>query len=194
MINHIKRQLFQSAKVKENLAETQAENILSIGKACAESLKNGGKIMFCGNGGSAADSQHLATELVVRLTSERNRKALGGIALTTDTSILTACSNDYGYDDIFSRQVEALGKPGDILIAISTSGNSPNVLKAAEMAKKNSIKVVGFSGGKDGGKLAKSADMMLIVPSEIGQRIQESHITVGHIVIEIIEQELFGDK
>ncbi len=192
MINKIQRQLFQSAKVKEMIAADQAGLILEIGKLCAQSLSGGGKIMLCGNGGSAADSQHLATELVVRLSSKRERRALAATALTTDTSILTACSNDYGFDHIFSRQVEALGKPGDILIAISTSGNSSNVIKAVEKAKELDINTIGFTGG-DGGKLVELADKCLVIPTEVVQYIQESHIAVGHILIDIIETELFGE-
>ncbi len=191
MLNKIKRQLFQSAKVKELIAEDHAETILEIGKLMAKSLADGGKIMFCGNGGSAADSQHLATELVVRLTSEQNRKALPAIALTTDTSILTACSNDFGFESIFSRQVEALGKAGDVLVAISTSGNSPNVIKAVEQAKALEIQTIGFTGG-NGGKLVSMTDKCFVVPSEIVQYIQESHIAVGHIMIDVIESELFN--
>lgn len=193
MINSIKKQLLQSAKVKELVAENQADVILDIGKLCAKTLTNGGKLMFCGNGGSAADSQHLVTELVVRLSAKHERKALAAIALTTDTSILTACSNDYGYDMIFARQVEALGKDGDVLIAISTSGNSPNVLKAVELASNMNITTIGFTGST-GGKLVSLADKCLVVPSEVVQYIQETHIAVGHILIGIIESELFGDS
>ena len=178
----------QSADVKTKLASSHAKVIAETASVCIGAIKAGGKIMFCGNGGSAADSQHLATELVVRLSSRANRRALPGIALTTDTSILTACSNDYGFDRIFARQVEALGQKGDVLIAISTSGNSPNVLNAVDMAHEIGIKVSGFTGGK-GGKLSKVADLCITVPSDDVQRIQESHITIGHILIGLIEQE-----
>lgn len=187
MEDYIKNQLKQSADVKMKLASGQAKAIAEVATLCIETIKAGGKIMFCGNGGSAADSQHLATELVVRLSSQADRRALPGLALTTDTSILTACSNDYGFDRIFARQVEALGQKGDVLIAVSTSGDSPNVLNAVETARGAGIKVVGLTGGK-GGKLAKIADKCITVPSDDVQRIQESHITIGHILIGIIEQ------
>lgn len=191
MKEYIKTQLLESAEVKKLLAEKLTDVIAEASTACIESLKSGGKIMFCGNGGSAADSQHLATELVVRLSGKLNRPALPGIALTTDTSIITACGNDFSFDDIFSRQVEALGKTGDILIAISTSGNSPNVLKAIASAKAKGVKVIGFTGGK-GGKLKEQSDIAIIVPSGDVQRIQESHITIGHIILGLVEQGLYG--
>jgi D-sedoheptulose 7-phosphate isomerase len=192
-INNIKRALEDSAKVKLAIAETMAPAIMQVGQILAASLKQGGKALFCGNGGSAADSQHLATELVVRLSSENNRQALGAIALTTDSSILTACANDYGFDYIFSRQVEALGRSGDILFAISTSGNSQNVINAVNAAKKLGITTVGFLGAS-GGKLAGLVDYPLIVPSNDVQHIQESHITIGHIIIGIAESDFINDR
>jgi D-sedoheptulose 7-phosphate isomerase len=184
----VKKAFEDSAKVKLIIAETLVDDVYEAGLILAKSLKQGGKAMFCGNGGSAADSQHLATELVVRLSSENNRQALGGIALTTDSSILTACSNDYGFDYIFSRQVEALGKPGDILFAISTSGNSVNVINAVDSAKKAKVTTIGLLGA-GGGKLAGIVDFPLIVPSNEVQHIQESHIAIGHIIIGIAESE-----
>lgn len=189
MQDYIKKHLLESAEIKNALAEKFIDEIASIAKICAEAIKTGGKIMFCGNGGSAADSQHLATELVVRLTAENDRQALPALALTTDSSILTACSNDYGFENIFSRQVEALGCAGDVLIGISTSGNSPNVIKAIECAQKRRIKTIGWTG-KKGGKLAEIADQSLLVPSDDVQRIQEAHITIGHIIIGLIEREI----
>ena len=189
----IKRALEESATIKLKIAETMVDAIYQVGVELAQSLNRGGKALFCGNGGSAADSQHLATELVVRLSSENNRKALGGIALTTDSSILTACSNDFGFDNIFSRQVEALGKPDDILFAISTSGNSKNVINAVDSAKKIGLKTVGLLGG-GGGKLAGKVDYPLIVPSSEVQHIQESHIAIGHIIIGIAESEIVDDR
>lgn len=189
----IKKALEESAKVKLAIAETMIDAIAQVGRTLSATLKSGGKAIFCGNGGSAADSQHLATELVVRLSGEYNRRALGAIALTTDTSILTACSNDYGFDFIFSRQVEALGKPGDLFFAISTSGNSANVIKAVTAAKKIGIATVGLLGGS-GGKLAAMVDFPLIVPSRDVQHIQESHITIGHIIIGLAESDFINDR
>jgi D-sedoheptulose 7-phosphate isomerase len=192
MKEFIRKQLLESADVKKVLADEFVEQINEIAEKCIATFKSSGKIMFCGNGGSAADSQHMATELVVRLSSKLDRQALPAIALTTDTSILTASGNDYGFDSIFARQVEALGSSGDLLVAISTSGNSANVLKAVEAARAKGISVVGFSGGS-GGRLKDLADINLIVPSGDVQRIQEAHNTVGHIIIGLIEQELFGN-
>ena len=193
MQEYIKNQLLESAGVKMNLAAQFTESIAEITKTCIESLKGGGKIMFCGNGGSAADSQHLATELVVRLSGKLNRPALPAIALTTDTSLITACSNDFSFNEIFARQVEALANSGDVLIAISTSGNSPNVLRAVEVARAEGVVTIGLAGG-DGGKLKDDADQILIVPSSDVQRIQESHITIGHIVIGLVERELYPNE
>jgi len=189
MQDYIKKHLLESAEIKNSLAEKYIEEIAGIAKTCADAIKGGGKLMFCGNGGSAADSQHLATELVVRLTVESERQALPALALTTDSSILTACSNDYGFEHVFSRQVEALGCAGDVLIGISTSGNSPNVIKAITTARKRRIKTIGLTG-KKGGRLAEIADRSLQVPSDDVQRIQEAHITIGHIIIGLIEREI----
>ena len=161
------------------------EPLAKLAEACVTSLKSGGKVLFCGNGGSAADSQHLATELVVRY--RLNRPALASIALTTDTSLLTAAANDCSFDEVFSRQVEALGRPGDVFIGISTSGNSPNVLKALEAARKIGLVPAGFSG-RDGGKMVGLADPLLIVPSNVTARIQEMHILIGHILCDYVER------
>ena len=160
--------------------------IEKVADACIESIKNGGKVMFCGNGGSAADSQHLAAELVGRY--KMNRPALNSVALTTDTSILTAVGNDFGYDTIFERQVEGIGKKGDILIGLSTSGNSKNVLLAMDKAKSMGIKTVVMTGEK-GGKMKEKADFAINVPSDTTNHIQEMHIAVGHILCGIIEKE-----
>jgi len=184
---YIKNQLLESAKIKRQLSIDSLAIIREIAEVCVKSTKNSGKIMFCGNGGSAADSQHLAAELVVRLTAKTDRKPLPALALTTDTSILTASGNDYGFDHIFSRQVEVLGKPGDVLIAISTSGNSPNVLKAVRTASSMKIITIGLSG-KNGGELVKITDHFLSVPSDDVLRIQEAHITIGHIIIGLMEK------
>ena len=158
-----------------------------IKKACetaVATLKAGGKILLCGNGGSAADAQHIAAELTGRYKTERG--ALAGIALTTDTSALTAIGNDYGYEFVFSRQLEALGREGDLLIAISTSGNSGNVLKALELARKIGIKTIGLSG-RTGGAMNELCELNLVVPSNDTPRIQEMHIMIGHIICQAID-------
>ena len=155
--------------------------------ACVTSVRNGGKLMLFGNGGSAADSQHLATELTIRY--KRDRAAIAAIALTTDTSALTAGGNDLGFDQIFARQIEALGRPGDVALAISTSGKSPNILAALKRAKAMGIVTAALSG-KGGGDLAGLADHLLIVPSDTTARIQEMHITLGHMLCGALEIEL----
>ena len=158
-----------------------------IKKACETAiatLKAGGKILLCGNGGSAADAQHIAAELTGRYKTERG--ALAGIALTTDTSALTAIGNDYGYEFVFSRQLEALGREGDLLIAISTSGNSGNVIKALELAQKIGIKTIGLSG-RTGGAMNELCELNLVVPSNDTPRIQEMHIMIGHIICQAID-------
>lgn len=155
--------------------------------ACATAINNGNKIMFFGNGGSAADAQHLATELGVRYVDDR--PPIAGIALTTDTSTLTASGNDYGFDHIFSRQIEAIGNKGDVVIAISTSGNSPNITKAITTAKNKGITVVGVTG-KTGGEMRDMCDHILIVPSDSTARIQEMHILLGHMLCGALEKEL----
>lgn len=190
-INMIKAALRESADLKLKVAAQLSEKILEVAGALESCIKTGGKAMFCGNGGSAADSQHLATELVVRLTGRFDRAALPAIALTTDTSILTACSNDYGFEHVFSRQIEALGKEGDMLFAVSTSGKSPNVVKGVQTASERKIVTVGLLGG-DGGDLAKLVDHALVVPSTDTMRIQETHIAIGHVIISIIERKLFS--
>jgi len=189
-IEQIKKALKDSADLKIRIADTMAEKILEAANLISLAIENGNKVMLCGNGGSAADSQHLAAELVVRLTGKVNRNALPGLALTTDTSILTAASNDFGFDNVFSRQIEAHGVKGDVLIAISTSGNSPNIIKAVDTAKKMNIITIGLLGN-EGGKLGSLVDLAVIVPSEDTQRIQEAHITIGHIIIQLVENRLY---
>ncbi len=163
------------------------ELIELVGKQLAVSLSNGGTLFWCGNGGSAADSQHLAAELVGRF--KKNRRALRSVALTTDTSVLTCVANDYSYNDIFSRQIEALGRSGDVLVGISTSGNSHNVIQALKTAKEMGLVTIAMLG-KDGGMTKKLVDHSLIIPSNSTARIQEMHILIGHILCEIIEKEL----
>lgn len=176
-----------SIAVKKLVVGKNIPVLEKIAETSLKALQHGNKIMFCGNGGSAADSQHLAAELVSRY--KRDRRAIPSIALTTDTSILTSAGNDYGYEYTFSRQVEALGREGDVLIAISTSGNSPNVLRAIKMAKKMGITTVGFTGEK-GGAMTELVDLCLNVPCQNTPRIQEVHITAGHALCDILEQEL----
>lgn len=163
--------------------------INDIVDACVKALRNGNKIMFAGNGGSAADAQHLAAEIVGKLNIQR--PPLAAIALTTDTSAITAIGNDYGFEHVFSRQIQGIGKSGDILIAISTSGNSQNILNAIATAKSAQIKVFGMTG--EGGKaMEANCDLLLKIPSTDTQRIQESHILIGHTICGMIEQRLFG--
>ena len=163
--------------------------IEKIASLCISSLKKGGKIVFCGNGGSAADSQHLAAELVGRFLKEK--RPLSSLALSTNTSILTALGNDYGFEYTFSKQVEALLKPEDVLVAISTSGNSKNVIEAVKKAKEIKVKTIGLLG-KGGGKLKKIVDLPLVIESNNTARIQEMHILVGHILCKLIEEEYIG--
>ena len=179
----------ESADLKREFIEENSERLFIVFKEIARRLKEGGKVLLCGNGGSAADCQHIAAELVGRFGMER--KAIPAIALTTDTSILTAVANDYSFDRIFERQVEALGQEGDVLIGISTSGNSRNVIRAVEKAKEMGILTVGFLG-KDGGTLAKLVDYPLVVKSFSTPRIQEVHITLGHVLCDFIEKFLFS--
>ena len=177
------------SELEGHLATIKATFALEAGikKACetaVATLKAGGKILLCGNGGSAADAQHIAAELTGRYKTERG--ALAGIALTTDTSALTAIGNDYGYEFVFSRQLEALGREGDLLIAISTSGNSGNVVKALELARKIGIKTIGLSG-RTGGAMNELCELNLVVPSNDTPRIQEMHIMIGHIICQAID-------
>ncbi len=187
---YIQDQLEDSAATKKKMFEACAGDILKAVDAIFNALNNKKKILLCGNGGSAADSQHIATELVIRM-SKPNRPAIPAIALTTDTSMLTAGGNDIGFENIFSRQIEALGQSGDILIAITTSGNSENINRAINEAKKRGLTVIGFLG-KDGGASKNLVDVPIIIPSNDTQRIQEGHITLAHIICGIIEDELFG--
>lgn len=188
---YIRSELEESSLVKQRMARENADLIFNIAEALAISLKSGGKLLLCGNGGSAADCQHLAAELVGRLGPERERRPFPAIALTTDSSNLTALGNDYGFEHIFSRQVIGLGVPGDILIGISTSGNSQNVIEAVLEANKMKIITVGFLGGS-GGALGRLVDYPLIVPSKAIGHIQEAHIAVGHLVCDVAERLLIA--
>ena len=181
----IRRQLEDSARVKLNFSDELVARIGQFAEKSSSALRSGGKIVFFGNGGSAADAIHLAAELVVRLRSDR--AGLAALALTANPSVLTAAGNDYGFDRIFSRQIESLVLPRDVLVALSTSGASPNVLRGAEQGRARGACVVAFTG-ETGGALAEKVDLLLNVPSRDPQRIQEAHVTIGHIACSLIEQ------
>ena len=187
MYEKIKREILDSLSVKELIIESCIKDIEYATVAMINSIKNGGKILFCGNGGSAGDAQHLATELMGGMTSHE-RKPIPSIALTTDTSFITAWSNDTDFDSIFSRQIQGLGNEGDVLVAISTSGNSSNIIAALKQAKYTGLKTISFTG-KTGGKLNGLADLTIYVPSENTQRIQEGHIMIGQIICGLVEDE-----
>ena len=191
MINFLKEKILENISVKKKLIVDKVinENINKANNILYNCIKKNKKIMFCGNGGSCADAQHLATELSVRLRPHVNRKGINSIALSLGPAYLTACGNDYGFENIYSRSIEALSKKGDILIAISTSGDSKNIIKAIQAAKKNGVKTISFLGS-NGGKAKGIADIDIIVPSKITARIQETHIFLGHIMLEILENRL----
>jgi D-sedoheptulose 7-phosphate isomerase len=182
---YIAREIQDSIDVKIDLLGSAIVPITTAATRIADAMKTGKKLLIFGNGGSAADAQHIAAEMVGRY--QRDRKALPAIALTVNSSVLTAVSNDYGFDDIFTRQIEALGSSGDIAIAISTSGNSPNVLKGLEAAHSAGLFTIGLSG-KTGGKMISRADLCICIPSETTARVQEAHILIGHILCGIVEQ------
>src|SRR6266513_563705 len=183
--------LRSGTELRNQVAQSRGEKIVDAAALITECLGSGGKLLLFGNGGSAADAQHLAAEFVGRFQIERH--PLPAIALTTDSSILTAVGNDYGFDQIFTRQVQALGRPGDVAIAISTSGNSPNIIEAVKAARKGYLKTIGLSG-KDGGLLAAEADVVITIASTSTARIQECHITIGHLLCELMEEALAEGK
>jgi D-sedoheptulose 7-phosphate isomerase len=187
----VQRQLAQSiATMQAVLADPHiADTIVTIGELTAKAMGSGNKLLVAGNGGSAADAQHLVAEFVVRLTV--NRPALRAIALTTDSSILTATGNDFGFDHVFSRQIEALGQPGDIFLGISTSGNSPNIIHALNQARTQGITTIGFTGN-DGGQMRSLCDHNVIIPSAVTMNIQESHLALEHIFCMVVERFSFG--
>lgn len=189
----VQKQLAQSiSALQATLADTQiADTIVTVAELTAKTMLAGGKLMVAGNGGSAADAQHLVAEFVVRLVE--NRPALRAVALTTDTSIMTAAGNDFNFDCIFARQVEALGQPGDVFLGISTSGNSKNILQAAQQAKEMKITTVGFTGN-NGGKMASLFDHNVIIPSNVTMNIQECHLALEHILCLAVERFYFGEK
>lgn len=191
-VSKINSSISESIDTKKKVLGHCITDIEKCGILLAEAVKNGNKILFCGNGGSAADSQHLAAELVIRLRSHINRPAIPAIALTVDSSIMTAGGNDIGFDNVFAREVEAYGNNGDVLVGISTSGASENVYRAIIKAKEKGMISIGLLG-KDGGKILKECKCSVVIPSENTARIQESHIMTGHIWCEIIEEYNFPE-
>jgi D-sedoheptulose 7-phosphate isomerase len=185
----IRRQLAESARIKQSFSDELIGRVAQFAEKSAAALRSGGKIVFFGNGGSAADAQHIAAELVVRLQTER--PGLAALALTTNTSVLTAAGNDYGFERIFSRQIESVVSKQDVLVALSTSGTSPNIVRAVEAGRQRGAFLVALTG-ESGGALAAKVDLLLNVPSSDAQRIQEAHITVGHIACALIEKLALG--
>ena len=183
------RQIFAaSIAVKQQFAATQLDGVVALAKVCAASIANGGKLLLCGNGGSAADAQHIAAEFLVRLRSHVNRDAIPAIALALDTSSLTACGNDFGFEAFYERMTLALGRPGDVLIGLTTSGRSPNVIRALQAARGLKMTTAGLLGG--GGPALACCDYPIVVPSADTARIQECHITIGHALVEMVEDLL----
>ncbi|MBI3753484.1 MAG: D-sedoheptulose 7-phosphate isomerase [Deltaproteobacteria bacterium] len=178
----------ESIHVKETFFKQTMAPVIQAAEIIADAFKAGNKLLICGNGGSAADSQHLAAEFVNRFVIER--PPLPAVALSTDTSVITSIGNDYSFEQIFSKQIKAIGKEGDVLLAISTSGDSKNVIMAAKVARDMGIKIIGLTG-KGGGKMAKMVDILLNVDSDVTARIQEVHITVGHIICELVDHIIF---
>ena len=188
--NRVKQTFQDSISVKQQIISDKSYEILiEAGDVIANSISKGGKLLLCGNGGSAADAQHLAAEFLVRLTSDVNRQSIPALALAQDTSTLTACINDYGPDDIFKRVFSSLSSDGDILLAITTSGNSINIIETLKLAKEKGIYSIGFLGN-GGGKALSFCDLAFVVPSKITARIQESHITAGHALLQYVEDFL----
>jgi D-sedoheptulose 7-phosphate isomerase len=186
----VRAHLIESAEVKRRVSDQCLASILGAADLIAGTFRTGGKVLLCGNGGSAADCQHMATEFVSRLTKDFERPGLPAIALTTDTSFLTAFSNDCGFEGVFERQVQALGKPGDVLIGISTSGNSNNVIRAMEAAREANMHTIALTGSS--GHLAGIANIAISVPSTDTQYIQEAHLAIEHILCDLVERYVFG--
>ena len=182
--------LIESSEIKLKIKDTLSDELTKAVDLLSECFNRRNIVLLCGNGGSAADCQHIATELMIRLSHHIQRPALPAIALTTDTSNLTAGGNDIGFENVFARNVEGLGSDGDLLLVISTSGNSPNVIKAAHAAHNKGMEVIGFLGG-NGGKLKDLVDLPIVIPSSNVQRIQEGHITIAHIIVELVEDKLY---
>ncbi len=185
--SRVRQSLLALRELADRVGEEHGDTIARLAVRYVDTLKRGGTLFFAGNGGSAADAQHIATEYVVRYS--RNRAAFPAVALTTDTSLLTACGNDLGFDEIFARQVDALAKPGDLVVLHSTSGESPNIVRAAQAAKAKGVAVVALLG-KGGGAVRELVDDCLVIPSEETSHIQELHLAVEHVICEIVETEL----
>ena len=181
----------ESARIKVKFAQDNADRIVEVVQLIAQAFREGKKVILFGNGGSAMDASHIAAEFMNRFLIER--PPLPAVSLNSDTALLTCISNDYDFSQVFSKQLSALGHEGDVVIGISTSGNSPNVIKAMEVAKKNGMKTVALTGGT-GGKLAGLADYAFIVPTKATPRIQETHITLGHTICQLVDEELFGAR
>ncbi len=194
LLQSVRDQFLTAIELKKQfLTGNFVEILVSMADRVAQSLMQGGKLMICGNGGSAADAQHLAAELLVRLRSHKNREAIAAIPLALDTSTLTACANDYGFEHIYARMVQALAKPEDILLGLSTSGKSLNVINALKSARQTGVATLGFLG-HEGGSMKDYCDISLIIPSQDPNRIQEVHITAGHILMDLIEDVLIVKK
>ena len=189
-VDRVREYLLETSRTTSRTAEACSEAILGAAAAIVESVRDGGKLLICGNGGSAGDAQHLATEFVSTLTVDRRRAPIPAIALTTDTSLLTAVANDYGFEGVFARQVEALGREGDVLIGISTSGDSENVVRAFAQARTLGLRTISLTG-ESGGALGPLADIEIKVPSSVTAHIQEAHIAVGQLVAFLVEDELY---
>jgi D-sedoheptulose 7-phosphate isomerase len=190
-ISRFAAMMHKSADLKRRIATELADAVVRVVDACETSLRGGGKLMFCGNGGSAADSQHLATEMLIRLRPSFERESIAALALTLDPAALTACGNDYGYERVFERPLRGLGRQGDVLFGITTSGRSPNVIRALDAAREMGIVTVGLLGGT-GEPAAARCDHVLLVPDTETARIQECHIALGHAVLELLEDRLVG--
>jgi len=181
----IRSQLGELSSLVDTVSRDMSVEIAAVAWRCLETLRGGGKLIFCGNGGSAADAQHLAAEYVVRFA--RVRRPLAALALTTDTSVLTAAANDFGFETVFARQVEALARPGDLLILHSTSGESENLLAAADAARAAGVSTVGFLA-KGGGRLRGQVDLALVIPTDVTARAQELHLAIGHVICDLVER------
>ena len=188
-VDRVRTYLLETSRTASQTADACAEEILQAAAAIVAAVREGGKLLICGNGGSAGDAQHLATEFVSTLTVDRRRAPIPAIALTTDTSLLTAVANDFGFEGVFARQVEALGRPGDVLLGISTSGNSQNVVRAFEQARALGLRTISLTG-ESGGELGPLADVEIKVPSPVTSHIQEAHIAVGQLIAFLVEDEL----